>query len=92
MNISIPTWRTKPAQGLGGHYHEITGTSNPLLLVHASEGEANLMAAAPDLLMALNGLLRSLEAVDAVADFGPELAPGIYQASRAITKATGGVA
>lgn len=54
--------------------------------------DGRLICAAPDLLAALQVLLRDVQAVDAVGQFGPELAPGIYQAVRAVSKATGGQA
>ena len=37
-----------------------------------------------DLVNALTAMLTAIKAVDAVADYGPELMPAIYQATRAI--------
>lgn len=50
------------------------------------DANAQLIAAAPDLLEALQVLVRDCGAVDA----GIELEPAIYQAQAAIAKATGG--
>ena len=48
-----------------------------------------LIASAPDLLKALECLLRDVKTVDAVGDYGLELQGGMYQAHKAIAKATG---
>jgi hypothetical protein len=69
----------KGAHGLGGRRSG-----------HESAANTRLIAAAPDLLAALRVLLRDVEAVDAVADYGLELQGGMYQAHKAIAKATGG--
>jgi hypothetical protein len=53
------------------------------------EGDARLIAAAPDLLSALKVLLRDMEAVDAAGQYGLELQVGMNQAHKAIAKATG---
>lgn len=58
----------------------------------SNKANAILIAAAPELLVALQVLLTAVETVDAVADWGPELAPSICQAARAVTKAVGGAA
>ena len=49
--------------------------------------DARLIAAAPDLLAALQVLLRNYAAVHDIGDV--EMQPAIYQASAAIAKATG---
>ena len=58
--------------------------------ISVKEADARLIAAAPDLLEALRVLLCDVEAVDAVANYGLELQVGMYQAHKAILKATTG--
>lgn len=53
----------------------------------ATNANARLIAAAPDLLAALRVLLRDVEAVNAGGQYGLELYPAIYQAHAAIAKA-----
>lgn len=70
----------------GGNELEIRPAAGQLLGDEAAD--FRLIAAAPDLLAALRVLLRDVEAVDAVADYGLELQGGMDQAHKAIAKAT----
>ena len=85
---SAPIWANGKVIALVVHSQEAFSLdAHPSITANAA-----LIAAAPELLAALRVLLRDVEAVDAVADYGLELQVGIYQAHKAIDKATGGAA
>ena len=52
-----------------------------------SEDDARLIAAAPDLLVALKVMVRDMQAVNAGGQYGIELEPALHQAQKAIAKA-----
>ena len=90
----LPRYRTEIVTEWEDEDGEVCSICELPFAHHDDENEANarLIAAAPDLLAALRVLLRDVEAVDAVADYGLELQSGMYQAHKAIVKATGGAA
>lgn len=53
-------WTTKPARGMGPNYHWVHGLSTDANLLHVSEQEANLIAAARDLQTTLKDLLSAM--------------------------------
>ena len=55
--MSAPTWTTKPARGMGLDYHHIEGPTRGPLLLNVTDAEAQLNAAAPEMLAALRGML-----------------------------------
>ncbi len=55
--MSKTTWTTNPAQGMGGGYHHLQGLSKKEILIECTKEEAHLIAAAPDLLEALQSAL-----------------------------------
>lgn len=86
------TWANLgPPAGFGGEYSTITGLKHGPILIQASQEEANLIAAAPELLAALKVMLRDYKAAyDGIGDL--EMQPAIFQASAAVAKAQGGAA
>lgn len=60
VNEGSPTWTTKPAQGMGLNYHWVYGFSTDAHLMHVSESEAHLIAAARDMKSALQDLLATM--------------------------------
>lgn len=63
------TWSTTPARGMGATYHWLHGLSQPNLL-HCTQGEARKLAAADEMLAALQDVRRALD----MANFTGELA------------------
>lgn len=77
--------------GFRGEYATISGLKHGHILIQASQEEANLIAAAPELLAALKVMLRDYKAAyDGIGDL--EMQPAIFQASAAVAKAEGGAA
>lgn len=79
------TWSNLgPPAGFGGEYSTITGLKHGQILIQASQAEANLIAAAPELLEALRAAYSDIQRL-----------PGhtidmLGRIEAAITKATGG--
>lgn len=65
------------------------GTAKPCDRYIGMLQRKRLIDAAPELLAALKVLLRDIKMVDALADYGLELQPAIYQANQAIERAEG---
>ena len=55
--MSKTTLTTKPARGMGLNYHHLEGLSGKEILIECTQAEASLIAAAPDLLEALQSAL-----------------------------------
>lgn len=86
------TWSNLgPPRGFGGEYSAIAGLKHGHILIQASQEEANLIAAAPELLAALKVMLRDYKAAhDGIGDL--EMQPAIFQATAAVANAEGGAA
>lgn len=85
------TLSTTPAQGMGPNYHWLHGLSQ-INLLHCTEAEARLMAAAPELLEALKitrGNIASLGPAGALTPY-TSYQEWLAMVDAAIAKATGG--
>lgn len=80
-------WGWLDAAPPGGPQRNIPGVQVTWTRGESSEANARLIAAAPDLLAALQVVLRDYAAVHDIGDI--EMQPAIYQARAAIAKATG---
>ena len=84
------TLSTTPAQGMGPNYHWLHGLSQ-INLLHCTEAEARLMAAAPELLEALKitrGNIASLGPAGALTPY-TSYQEWLAMVDAAIAKATG---
>lgn len=61
--MSEEKWSTTPARGMGPYYHHLYGLSYPILL-NCTEEEARTLAAARDMLTALQALAKGGALVD----------------------------
>lgn len=83
LNATASRWSNQgPPAGFGGEYSTITGLKHGRILIQASQDEANLIAAAPELLEVLQQIIGDGMHCDVV--------PHLHaKASAAISKATG---
>jgi hypothetical protein len=83
-NVTASKWSNQgPPAGFGGEYATITGLTHGPILIQASQDEANLIAAAPELLEVLQQIIGDGMHCDVV--------PHLHaKAIAAISKATGG--
>ena len=92
------TWSNLgPPRGFGGEYSTITGLKHGPILIQASQDEANLIAAAPELLAALKACQLelhycSLQLCSSGWTEGATVTAALKAGIDAITKAQGGAA
>jgi len=88
------TWSNLgPPAGFGGEYSTITGLKHGQILIQASQAEANLIAAAPEMLEALRKIDVACAAIpEGLEGYLQSLSDALSDARAAITKAKGGAA
>ena len=91
VNVTASRWSNQgPPAGFGGEYSTITGLKHGRILIQANQDEANLIAAAPELLAALKAM--HAEGIKLGWHVHPKWKPVMDGTDAAIAKAEGGAA
>ena len=93
LPTTAATWSNLgPPAGFGGEYSTITGLKHGQILIQASQDEANLIAAAPEMFAVVQGFRQKLVTYTTVYPVDKQLRKLLEHCDKAIAKAKGGAA